>query len=547
MDNGKRKKARGTAAGTSADRTRVSPFFIFSSQFSVFSFRFSPSLALAVILAGCQTPHDSIELIIRRQTRVTDFPACPSAGKSVRSADTPVTPGLLTPAEARETALRGNPDIHAARARLEVALARIAEARSFYFPQVALTHNSTRTLFTPATRSRFQATLGAQPAFQPLPENPTILDFLNILQIPLFGGGDRLYAGSSNSFSDHTSILSATWTLFDGFVREARLMSAGHSHKASAMALADVQRLLVQAVDAAYHQAQLGREQVRIARADEQFSREQLADAQKRFEARKITKADVLNFEVRVRAAQADLVAAVGLRDTGRVLLAELLGLPDARLPDGVELAPLKEETGAELTPPDVDEWNEGAVRHRPDLAQADQLVKARREDIMLAKGQFSPELSLSGTYGFEKAGNVGYSEDDQSAAVGLELRWQLFTGGFRTSQLRRAQAELWEASAVLERKRLEVSADVRTAIVDVVNAQEQVKLQRLNVESARENRRIVRLEYASGKASLVRLNEAQRDYVGTEVELARARIRLRQAWSDLRAAAGTHQTAENM
>ena len=44
-----------------------------------------------------------------------------------------------------------------------------------------------------------------------------------------------------------------------------------------------------------------------------------------------------------------------------------------------------------------------------------------------------------------------------------------------------------------------------------------------------------------AGKSSLVRLNEAQRDLVQTEVDLARARIRLRQAWSDLRAAAGAY------
>jgi outer membrane protein TolC len=85
------------------------------------------------------------------------------------------------------------------------------------------------------------------------------------------------------------------------------------------------------------------------------------------------------------------------------------------------------------------------------------------------------------------------------------------------------------------------VASDVRQAVVDVINAQEQVKLQRANLDSAGENRRLVETEYRAGKSSLVRLNEAQRDLVQTEVDLARARIRLRQAWSDLRAAAGAY------
>jgi len=546
MEAGKRNTVRGMVDSPRARCAR-------SSAFSAFHLSLVSGFALALILTGCQAPHGSVESIIRRQTdaltRLPDEDRArmmrPNEPVSTVSADAFVGPGLLALAEARQIALSVNPDIHAARARLEAALSRITEARSFYFPQLTLTHNSTRTLYTPATRSRFPATVGATPAIQSLPENPSLLDLLNFFQVPLFGTGGETTTSNTNSFSDHSSVFSTTWTLFDGFVREARLMSAKHSYKASAMAVGDVERLLVHAVDIAYYQSQLGREQIRIARADEAFSREQLASAQKRFQAHKITKAHVLNFEVRVRSAQADLVAAVGLRDTGRVLLAELLGLSGAWMPDDVELGPLEEETEAELTSPCTDEWVERAINARPDLAQAHHLLKARRENIVLAKGQFSPELSLSGTYGFEKASNIGYSAHDQSAAVGIELRWQLFTGGFRTSQVRRAQAEWWEASAALERKRLEVSADVRAAIIDLINAQEQVKLQRLNVESALENRRIVRLEYASGKASLVRLNEAQRDFVGTEVELARARIGLRQSWSDLRAAAGAYQ-AEN-
>ncbi|MCP4589760.1 MAG: TolC family protein [bacterium] len=453
-----------------------------------------------------------------------------------------VSPGLLELAEAREVALRANPSIHSARARLEAALARIAEARSFYFPQLALTHNSTRTMLTPSTRSRLTSGIASTPAIPQLPQDPTLTDILSLLQIPLLNRGSST-TSNANSFSDHSSILSATWTLFDGFAREARMMSAKYGYRASAMAVGDVERLVVQAVDTAYYQAQLGREQVRIARADEAFSREQLVDAEKRFEARKITKADVLNFEVRVRSAQADLVAAIGLRDTARVLLAELLGLSGAKLADDVDLAELEAETEEELTAPSTDDWIERALGGRPDYAQARHTVKARAEEVSLAQGQFSPELTLSGTYGFERASNLGYSVNDQSAAVGLELRWQLFTGGFRTSQVRRVQAEWWEAAAELERKRLEVVADVRSTTVGLIDAQEQVRLQRLNLESARENRRIVQLEYSAGKASLVRLNEAQRDYVNTDAELARSRIRLRQAWSDLRASAGAYSS----
>ena len=46
---------------------------------------------------------------------------------------------------------------------------------------------------------------------------------------------------------------------------------------------------------------------------------------------------------------------------------------------------------------------------------------------------------------------------------------------------------------------------------------------------------------YRAGKDDLTRLNDAQRDVIRADANLALARIRLRQAWSDLAAAAATH------
>ena len=45
--------------------------------------------------------------------------------------------------------------------------------------------------------------------------------------------------------------------------------------------------------------------------------------------------------------------------------------------------------------------------------------------------------------------------------------------------------------------------------------------------------------EYEAGQASLVRLNEAQRDYVAARSRLARGLVSLKQAWEELRAGTG--------
>ena len=69
--------------------------------------------------------------------------------------------------------------------------------------------------------------------------------------------------------------------------------------------------------------------------------------------------------------------------------------------------------------------------------------------------------------------------------------------------------------------------------------AQKQLWLQRANAVLVEKNRDLVEKEYRAGSTSLVRLNEAQRDLVSAQGQLALARISLRQAWYDLWTATG--------
>ncbi len=302
----------------------------------------------AAWVGGCRGEFDSIETVLqRRSAALARLPEEDQNWKEYAAPESAddwagqvAASGLLTVEDARQIALRYSPDIHAARARIEQALARIGEARSAYFPTIALGHSSNRTFQTPSTRNRIPLSLPIQ---QPVPNIPATLQDLDLgtlvglLTTPLFGQSG--FSSITRSFSEHTTSLSATWTLFDGLSREATVLAAKHAHGAAKMSLAEAQRLLVRAVDGAYYQAQLGREQIRISRADLEFSRRQLETAEKRLAAGKATEGDVLNFQVRLLAAQADEQAAIGLHENARTVLAELMGRDDAALPAEMSLS----------------------------------------------------------------------------------------------------------------------------------------------------------------------------------------------------------------
>jgi len=445
---------------------------------------------------------------------------------------------VLTLERARELSLRGNPDVHAAIARLATATARADQANARYFPSLTFTHNSSRTFLTPESRNRLATLL------QPATTVPTDLDtnslaittLLNALRRPLFGsqGG-----GDSSSFSEHSTSFTATWTIFDGMIREAQSRSAELLRQAGERSLDDVRRLILRAVEAAYYQVQLAEERVRIANADVQFSEEQAEETAKLHAAGRASAADVDNFRVRALSARVELSRAEGLRDVGRVSLAELMGLESAELPGELRLASLEPETAEDLREPDEGDWLAVAEQSRPDVRQLERLLRSEQENVRAARGLFLPTLAVSSSWGFDRSNGIEYSHDDQSAAIGMELRWDIWNGGAREAELAAAESIRQEAESRFKRLRIAVLSQVRSAVIELRNAQQQIRLQEENLALAQDVRRAVRAAYSAGRETLIRLNESQRDYIAADVGLATARIRLRQAWSDLYAATG--------
>jgi outer membrane protein TolC len=497
-------------------------------------------------MTGCQEPADGVETAIERHRKaVAPLEPLPRPLASVplqntapeAAPETTLPTGVLTLETARAVAVVSNPDVHAAQARVEAAAARIDEALARFYPVVVFTQTYVRTFQTPASRNRLATLLQPQP-FLPADVDSSSLAvtaLLNAIRRPLFGYGR--VTGNTNPFSENSTAFTTSWVVFDGFVREAQVLAAKYIHSASEQSRIDVERLIQNAVDSAYHQVQLAEERLRIARADEEFSREQLEETEKLRQAGRASQSDVDNFRVRMLSAQANVTASEGQRGTGRLVLAELMGLPGGELPADLVLSSLQLETDQEMTAPEAAASVDQALQARPDIRQLEDLVSSREEEVRIAKGLFSPVTTVSGSWGFDHPETLRYGEEDQSSAAAVEFRWELYTGGAREAQLRGAEAMRTESVANLNRLRLSVQSEVRGAVIDVIDAQQQILLQRESLTTAAENRRIVQASYLAGKETLSRLNETQRDYITAEANLALARIRLRQAWSDLNSA----------
>ncbi|WP_028314530.1 TolC family protein [Desulfatibacillum aliphaticivorans] len=411
---------------------------------------------------------------------------------------------------AKQIAQANNPSLEAAAQRVSQARERVKQATSTYWPWLDL---SGSVAHVDMAENEYDA---------------------NLAQLKIFNPRATL----ANPEDYNTAKAGVSWLLFDGFNREFSRKGAKHGVQAFTQSEADVRRQLFSAVAGAFHNAQSAREDIAIARADQDFNQRLMEEAKVRYDVGAGSLSDVLNFEIAVRSAQTQLINSQKSYQVAMIGLAALLGLDDQEFVSKTCLAQLEKETPHDLTPPIAAEYTDLAKKNRPDILQAEAAVAQAKASVGAAKGAFYPTLRLSAYSEASRANDAGFEEEDVENSVAASLSYNLFAGGLNKAQLAEARAAEREAKASLVQKELSVIQDVNEAVASVKAAQEQVKLQEETAGLVQRNRDLVQEEYKAGQTSLVRLNEAQRDLIQVRSNLSRARVYLRQAWHDLYMAA---------
>lgn len=415
---------------------------------------------------------------------------------------------------ASQIALMENPSLDAAAQRVEQAAQIVKQARGSYWPELTAGASANRTR---QSDKQHRNNLASATALNP-------------------------FADLDNPENYFTTELTTNWTFFDGFRRHFTYAAAKYGEEQSKSALLDSRRLLLSAVAGSFYKAQLANERIAIAAADEAFNLKQLSDARARQIVGTGSLSAVLNFEIQANAAKYNKIRAMQEYRTAMNGLATLMGIPGARLPEGLRLTPLKEETTTIMQQPDASRQTAYAHKHRPDIITKAKGVEQAEAEIGSARATYYPSVSLSGSIKGERSENGSFEQDDFARSVGILFNYTLFSGGTDRARVAEAAHKKKERLKNLESLKISVTKEVNDALSELDAARQQLELQRKNASLVKRNRDLVEKEYAAGKASLVRLNEAQRNLIQAQSSLATARLSLRYAWANLYAA-----TAENL
>jgi TolC family type I secretion outer membrane protein len=406
---------------------------------------------------------------------------------------------------AQQIAIKENPSLDAARERVFQARHQLTQARAAYFPRIDANGGGIRTIMSDNDYLSLAAT------------TPGIDDTTDV----------------------YTAGISASWTLFDGFQREYSNLRARYGEDSSVQSRNNVLRLLLFQVAASYYNVQLARENINIAKANEEFNQRQLVEAEARYEVGTGSLSDVYNFRVRINSARSQLIAVKQIYEVALYGLASLMGIPDAKMPSHIELSKLEDETGDELILPDSTSSINYALYHRPDFIQSQYLLKQAKANIGSARAGYYPTISITGSIDGDRIDSRRFEREDFGKSIMLNISYNLFAGGQTLSRVSEAKSRFRESERNREDLKISVISDVESAVTKLKAAQEQLALQRVNTELVQQTRDLVEKEYSAGQGSLVRLNEAQRDLVTAQSNLVLSLVSMRQAWEGLKSSTG--------
>jgi len=186
---------------------------------------------------------------------------------------------------------------------------------------------------------------------------------------------------------------------------------------------------------------------------------------------------------------------------------------------------PLVEQT----LPPEVPAGLPSSIiERRPDIREAEQILIAANADIGVAKAQFFPQISLTGSGG----GSFGRSSTFSSLmttqlgiwSYGAQVSQPIFTGGALRGNLHLAESQHQQALIAYKEAIQHAFGEVSDALIGYDKLHQVRTRQQDSVADLQETVRISTLRYKGGTTTYLEVLDGQRSLYGAELTLAAAR-----------------------
>jgi outer membrane protein TolC len=211
---------------------------------------------------------------------------------------------------------------------------------------------------------------------------------------------------------------------------------------------------------------------------------------------------DVLRAQVELQTRQQQLIVTRNDYAKQKLTLARTIGLPPGQEFNLTDKAPYKA-----LAAMSVEQALERAYASRADYQAALEAVRSAERFRQAATAEHFPSLNFAGNYGAAGV-NVGDSRAVFQASATLAI--PIFAGGRAHADALEAEATLRQNQQQLENLRGQIDYDVRTALLDLNAASDQVEVARRNLDLANQTLEQARDRFTAGVADNLEVVQAQ-------------------------------------
>jgi multidrug efflux system outer membrane protein len=182
-----------------------------------------------------------------------------------------------------------------------------------------------------------------------------------------------------------------------------------------------------------------------------------------------------------------------------------------------------------QVLPPDVPPGLPSSLlARRPDIREAEQTLIAANADIGVAKAEFFPQISLTGSGGgaFGRSGLFSGLMASQNGiwSYGAQVSQPIFTGGALRGNLHLAESQHEQALTAYKQAIQQAFGDVSDALIGYQKFHEVRVRQEQTVKDLAESVRLSIMRYQGGTTTYLEVLDGQRSLFDAELVLAAAR-----------------------
>jgi outer membrane protein TolC len=303
-------------------------------------------------------------------------------------------------------------------------------------------------------------------------------------------------------YSYQSALANADLPIFN-YSNISKLRAARENSKAAVLSVKNARDLVVQAVANAYLQIIADSAHILATQAEIDADDAIFTNALRRHDAGTAIGIDVLRSQVELKRRQQALVAQKNQFEIDKLALGRIVGLPP-----GQDLTVTDPSLSVPLETMPLPDALAKAYENRPDFQAAKAQVIAARFTLRASKAERYPTLQVQGFYGDE--GLHMFSQSHGVFQVAGSINFNIFDGGRIRADVDEDNSELRNRQNELDNLRGQIDFDVRSALLNLQSAADQVDVAKSNVDLAGSTQKQSRDRFTAGVTNTVEVVQAQ-------------------------------------